>query len=118
MPGHANVTGSKRDLEATREFWEVVEPLFDEPGVVAGTLMNFPCLRRGKEFFGMPHHESGDAVMKLPRTRVAELVAQGVGQPFGPGKKVFKEWVLVDKAHKDQWLPLLREARAFVSPTT
>ncbi len=111
---HVNMIGSTRDMEATATFWEVAEPLLSEEGVVTGSIMNFPCLRQGKEFFGMPHHETGDAVLKLPRERVAELVAEGVGQPFGPGKKVFKEWVLVSQEHRDRWLELLQEARAFV----
>jgi hypothetical protein len=107
MSDHANV--------ATAEFWAVADALLAEDGVVQGTVMNFPCLRQGTEFFGMPHHETGSAVLKLPRERVAALVAAGIGQPFGPGGKVFKEWVLVPKEHRDRWLDLLREARTFVS---
>lgn len=110
---HANVKGSKRDDAACEAFWQLAAPLLDEDGVVQGTIMNFPCLRQGKEFFAMPHHETGDAVLKLPRERVAELVAEDVGRPFGPGKKVFKEWVLVPRAHEGRWLALLHEARAF-----
>ncbi|MCA9488942.1 MAG: hypothetical protein KC621_03445 [Myxococcales bacterium] len=115
MSDHANVKGSKRDVTATEDFWEEASTLLGETGVVRGTIMNFPCLRQGTEFFGMPHHETGDAVLKLSRQRVAELVAEGVGRPFGPGGKVFAEWVLIPKAHRERWLELLREARAFVS---
>lgn len=110
---HANVKGTHRDDAACEAFWAVARPLLDVPGVVQGTIMNFPCLRQGTEFFAMPHHATGAAVLKLPRERVAELVNEGVGQPFGPGAKVFKEWVLVSHDHRDQWLELLHEARAF-----
>lgn len=115
MPEHANMVGTKRNMEATKVFWDIARPLLAEDGVVEGSIMNFPCLRNGKEFFGMPHHETGDAVLKLPKTRVAELIADGVGQPFGPGKKIFKEWVLVGQEHRDQWVDLLQEARAFAA---
>ena len=113
---HRNVKGSKRNNEACEPFWELVEPLFASDDVEEGTLMNFPCMRSGGEFFAMPHHESGDAVLKMHKDRVAELIAAGVGEPFGPGKKAFKEWVLVSADHQDQWLDLLAEAKAFVNP--
>lgn len=97
-------------------FWDRMVPLLAEEGVDEGTMMQFPCLRSGGEFFAMPHHETGDAVFKLPADRVRTLVDDGVGEPFGPGGRVFKEWVLVPTAHDEQWLELAREARVFVDP--
>ncbi|MDE0803687.1 MAG: hypothetical protein OSA99_10220 [Acidimicrobiales bacterium] len=47
---------------------------------------------------------------------MSELVAEGTGQPFGPGEKVFREWVLVDSTHEDRWVDLVHEARWFVNP--
>lgn len=105
-----------RDNEATRAFWDTVEPLLAEPGVEEGTLMGFPCLRAGGEFLGMPHHETGELVVKLPAARVTALVEAGTGRPFGPGGRVFKEWVLVGFDHEPEWPALLAEARAFVTP--
>lgn len=55
-------------------------------------------------------------MLKLPAPRVSELVAEGTGQPFGPGEKVFREWVLVDSTHEDRWVDLVHEARWFVNP--
>jgi hypothetical protein len=34
-------------------------------------------------------------VVKLPKDRVEELVETGVGKPFAPAGKVFKEWLSV-----------------------
>lgn len=115
MSDHANMKGTRRNIEATEAFWAIARPLLDEPGVVEGSIMNFPCLRQGTEFFGMPHHETGDAILKLPRERVAALIAEGVGRPFGPGGRVFKEWVMIPRTHEDRWRALLDEARAFAS---
>ena len=50
---------------------------------------------------------------KLPKQRVAELVAVGRGEPFDPGPgRLMREWVAVHGS--GDWLPLAREARRFV----
>jgi hypothetical protein len=53
-------------------------------------------------------------VVKLPKARVAELIATGVGEPFAPAGRVFKEWLTVPKPDRRRWLALLREGVAFV----
>lgn len=53
-------------------------------------------------------------VVKLPRARVEELIASGVGQPFAPAGRVFREWVSVPEPDRDQWHALLREGVTFV----
>ena len=61
---------------------------------------------------------SGSLVVKLSRTRVAELVEQGVGRPFAPAGKVFREWVAVPVDADDAvWSGLLDEAIEFVGST-
>ncbi|HEX9683301.1 MAG TPA: hypothetical protein VGA13_09480 [Acidimicrobiales bacterium] len=104
-----------RGSEASAQFWDTVEPLLAQTGVDEGTLMGFPCVRAGGEFVAMPHHETGDLVAKLHRDRVTELVESGAGEPFGPGGRVFKEWVLVPRSRADQWASLIEEARRFVA---
>ena len=54
-------------------------------------------------------------VVKLPRQRVDALVAAGVGERFDPGHgRLMKEWIAVAPTVADEWLPLAREALAFV----
>jgi hypothetical protein len=54
-------------------------------------------------------------VLKLPRKRVEELVASGDGERFDPGHgRLMKEWLSLDQASSQPWLPLALEAMEFV----
>ncbi|HEY7372645.1 MAG TPA: hypothetical protein VIF57_10835 [Polyangia bacterium] len=56
----------------------------------------------------------GNLVVKLPRARVEEMTAAGVGRPFDPGHgRLMKEWISV-AGGAARWVALAREARAFV----
>ena len=95
-------------------FWELAADLQDEdPRVVEGTIMNGRCLRVGKEFLALVDYKGSGLVVKLPRARVAELIAAGVGRPFAPAGRVFAEWVSIPKPDRKRWLALLREGVAF-----
>jgi len=87
----------------------------DEPRVVEGTILNGRCLRVGREFLALVDYKGSGLVVKLPRTRVAELIEQGKGLPFAPAGRVFKEWLAVPKPDRRLWRALLREGIAFVS---
>ena len=57
----------------------------------------------------------GRLVVKLPSTRVDELVATGEGVRFDANKgKPMKEWLSLDPQSRTAWLPLAQEALAFV----
>ena len=57
----------------------------------------------------------GKLVVKLPKTRVEELVAKKAGEYFDPGHgRPMKEWIRMN-ANKPDPLSLGREAFAFVS---
>ena len=57
----------------------------------------------------------GRLVVKLPRERVADLLASGDGMAFDAGKGTpMKEWVALDERTGDRWLSLAWEALAFV----
>lgn len=57
----------------------------------------------------------GGIVLKLPATRVAELVDNGAGAPFDAGKgRPMKEWVVVSRTAGQGGLALAEEALAFV----
>lgn len=97
-------------------FWELAAELHGEdPRVVEGSIMSSKCLRVGKEFLALVDYKGSGLVVKLPKDRVSELVEAGKGQPFGPGGKIFKEWLSVPKQNRRQWRSLLREGVRFVA---
>jgi hypothetical protein len=56
----------------------------------------------------------GSFVAKLPKDRVDEMVAAGVGRPFDPGHgRLMKEWISIGDRGAP-WIALAREARAYV----
>ena len=98
------------------DFWNACAPLMANDELVEGTIMSSNCARTpAGEFVAMPHHKGDGIVVKLPRERVAELIESGVGQSFAPAKRVFKEWILVERHDEAQWQALLAESIAFVS---
>lgn len=55
-------------------------------------------------------------VLKLPRTRVDDLVEAGDGERFDAGKgRPMREWFSLSPSSEQQWPALAREAMAFVS---
>ena len=66
-------------------------------------------------FVATVERSSGDLVAKLPRARVAELIDSGIGAPFAPAGRVFREWVAVSADHIDRWEALVTESIDFVS---
>jgi len=98
-------------------FWELIDELqIDDPRVEEGTIMGGRCARVDGEFLALVDFKGSGLVVKLPRERVQELIDQGVGQPFAPAGKVFKEWVGVPTRDRRRWRSLLREGVAFVAP--
>ena len=96
-------------------FWVLAAELQSEdPRIVEGTIMNGRCLRVGKEFLALVDYKGSGLVVKLPKARVAQIIESGVGQPFAPAGRVFKEWLSVPKPDRRRWLALLREGVAFV----
>jgi hypothetical protein len=45
---------------------------------------------------------------------VAELIDEGLGRPFSPAGKIFKEWLSVPEPDRRRWRMLLREGIAHV----
>jgi hypothetical protein len=92
-----------------------VAPLLAAGDIEEGTIMGGRCVRVRGEFLAMPHHQVEGMVVKLPKDRVAELIAGGKGQPFSPNGRVFKEWLHVPTYDAQLWTALLAEGSAFVS---
>lgn len=98
-------------------FWELIDELQTEDRrVEEGTIMGGRCARVDGEFLGLVDSKGSGMIVKLPRTRVDELVEQGVGRPFAPAGRVFNEWVSIPERDRRRWRGLLREGIAFVAP--
>ena len=97
-------------------FWELIDELqISDPRVAEGTIMGGRCARVGGEFLALVSYKDAGLVVKLPRERVQELIRAGVGEPFAPANRVFKEWVSVPECDRDRWRSLLREGIGFVA---
>jgi len=97
-------------------FWELIEELqMEDPRIEEGTIMSGRCARVAGEFLGLVDFKGSGMVVKLPPERVQELLDQGIGQPFAPAGRVFKEWVSIPKRDRRRWRSLLREGVAFVA---
>ncbi len=106
---------SKTKTAPTAFFWKLADPLLRKPEISEGTLMGFPCLRVDGEFFATCDHRTGDLIVKLSRDRVKALIDEGVGAPFAPAGRVFREWVLVQGRDAKRWRALMDGAREFVA---
>ncbi|HEX9622164.1 MAG TPA: hypothetical protein VF989_18590 [Polyangiaceae bacterium] len=97
-------------------FWELAAELMAEnPDMAEGTIMNGRCVRVGKEFLALVDYKGSGLVVKLPPARVADLIDAGIGRPFAPAGRVFKEWVSVPEPNRELWGELLGEGVAFVA---
>jgi hypothetical protein len=98
-------------------FWDLIDELrLEDSRVEEGTIMGGRCARVAGEFLGLVGFKGSGMVVKLPRQRVSELIDQGLGEPFAPAGKVFREWVAITEPDRRRWSKLLREAVAFVAP--
>lgn len=104
--------------EAQVRYDKLVDALTGQPGVTppdanGGKGFGSDALRVDGRIFAMLSRDA--LVVKLPATRVRELIAQGAGGPFDAGKgSPMKEWVTVAAQDDAIWLALAREALAFV----
>jgi hypothetical protein len=106
-----------RDDTAARKalFWQLADALLVAGAATRGTMMGFPCLRADGRFFASVEPRTGELIVKLPSARVLALIQEGIGQPFAPNGRVFREWVAVSQADPKQWSQLLAEAQEFAA---
>ncbi|HEX6799443.1 MAG TPA: hypothetical protein VF116_17175 [Ktedonobacterales bacterium] len=96
-------------------FAALVAAFQQTPGVTReGTGFGSSGLKVGGKIFTMLVR--GALVVKLPRQRVDEFVAAGEGERYDPRRdgRLMKEWLVAGPALDEDWLPLAREALAFV----
>lgn len=105
-------------MTAEGRFAALVETLLWEPGVTPpdaarGRRFGSDALKVNGSIFAMLTR--GHLVVKLPRERVAALIAEGAGEPFDAGKGTpMKEWLTVLGDDEETWQTLAREALTFV----
>jgi hypothetical protein len=97
---------------------ELTDDLLYDPAIGRSTMMGYPCVRRAGRFFASFDHRVEALVVKLPRERVADLIGDGVGEPFAPNGRVFREWVTIPDTDPKVWEQLLAEARDFAGPAS
>lgn len=93
-------------------FEPVMAAFAGEDGITFGKMLVSSGLKVDGKFFAFSQ-KSGRMVVKLPKARVAELIAAGQGEHFQPAGKPLKEWLVVPPGALD-WAALAREAHAFV----
>ena len=82
-------------------------------GVTAGTGFGKAVgLRISGKIFAFPKDD--ELILKLPSSRVAELIESGAARPWGPGARLMKEWVAVSADASGRWARLVAAARTFV----
>lgn len=98
-----------------QRYEELVQAFLRRPGVTQqGRGFGSSALKVGGKMFATLS-VSGAFVVKLPRQRVAALVAAGHGRPFQPGPgRVMKQWLEVSPESGRNWASLAEEALAFV----
>ena len=57
----------------------------------------------------------GKLLLKLPRSRVDELISAGAAEPFVLRERMMREWLLVLPEEAALWPALIKEAHRFVS---
>jgi transketolase C-terminal domain/subunit len=72
-------------------FWSLAERLLTTDGVEPSTMMGLPCLRIHGAFFASCDRRTGHLLVKLPESRVDELVASGRAQTFAPAGRRFRQ---------------------------
>jgi hypothetical protein len=92
-------------------FWDLVEPMYADPAVQRSTMMGLPCVRLDGRYFASLDRRTHALLVKLPKERVGQLIIEGVGEPFAPAGRVFREWVAIPAPHRERWQHLLLEAR-------
>ena len=110
----------QRAVSPDARFAAIVESLRRSDGVTppeetrSGRRFGAAALKVNGKIFAMLVQDR--LVVKLPRQHVDALIAAGDGDRFVPGHgRPMKEWVAVGPASASDWLPLAREALAFVA---
>jgi hypothetical protein len=106
----AKPSAKPRDLDPA--FVKVMSSFASDPTVTVGGKFGSTSLARAGKVFVLLMR--GELVAKLPAARVDAIVAAEEGTRMVMGKRTMKEWVVVPTDGRARWLPLAREAHAYV----
>lgn len=95
-------------------FWKLAEPMLVSGMAEQSTMMGFPCLRTDGKFFASLEKNTNNLIVKLPASRVNELIEKDQAQPFAPNGRIFREWALIEHLDQNQWAVFFQEAQDFV----
>jgi hypothetical protein len=117
--GEVVIVSPSESSETERRFGAIASALAAEPNVTVGSPgkkgFGSSALQVGGKIFAMIS-SNGSFVVKLPKDRVDELEAKGIGQRFDPGHgRLMKEWLSLTPASSKTWLSLAKEALQFVA---
>jgi hypothetical protein len=102
----------KAALPVDPRFAPIVEAFANDGDVTRGKMMSAFGLKVRGKIFAMLMRDA--LVVKLPKTRVDELVTSGGGRRFEPRPgRAMKEWLVVELP-PETWLAIATEAYAFV----
>ena len=111
---------TREPISPEQRYAALVEAFTDNPGVTppdespSRNQFGSAALRINNKIFAML--VGGQLVVKLPKQRVAALIASREGEPFDAGRgRPMREWLAVAPAHGEKWLPLATEALEFVA---
>jgi len=105
---------STADDQTDPRYEDLIDDLMGEPGVTPPQGRGFgrSAVRLNGKIVVM--FVRGRLVLKLPAERVDEMIATGQGVRFDANKGTpMREWLSLDPASQEPWLPLAREALSF-----
>lgn len=106
--------GAEPSAEDTARWDDLTAEFLTKPGVTLERAFSRISLMVGGKLFASASH--GGLLIKVSAERVAELIANGRGQPFSTGgNRVMREWVVAAPA--TDWRGLAAESMAFVAAT-
>jgi hypothetical protein len=101
-------------MESGPSFDSIIEGFHSDGRVTTAKMFGALSLKVGAKAFAMLY--KGKLVVKLPRERVAGVVAVGKGDYFDPGHgRLMKEWVSLHSLGEGEGLRLAQEACDFVA---
>lgn len=98
---------------------EIAAQLVHDGPLSIRTMFRSPGIRAGDKIVAFLSRDGG-LILKLPRARALDLIADGAAAEVTMGRRTMREWVRVPPGHDREttiagWLPLTQEALDYVT---